>query len=97
MARTRPRRSTAPGTKRLPNSAFAYPSRRAYPINTKARARNALSRAARSDTTGSYPHVARAVRRRYGNGIASVGSKRGTVTRPGKRKRRRTPRRRTRR
>ena len=83
MARARtPKRSSAKGAKRLPDSAFAYPSRRAYPINTKKRARNALARAAQSNTAGTYSHVARAVRRRYGNGIASVG-RRGTVSRPG--------------
>jgi hypothetical protein len=73
--------------KKLPRSAFAYPSRRAYPIDTKARARNALARAAQKGTSGSYSHVARAVRKRYGNAIASVGKKRGTVTRPAYRRR----------
>ena len=87
MARRTPSRSSAKGAKRLPNSAFAYPSRRAYPINTKARARNALARAAQSGTSGTYQHVARAVRRRYGNAVASVGRSRGTVSRPGYRRR----------
>jgi hypothetical protein len=72
--------------KKLPSSAFAYPSKRKYPIDTKARARNALARAAQSKTYGSYSHVARAVRRRYGNAVASVGKKRGTTTRPGYRR-----------
>jgi hypothetical protein len=75
--------------KALPSSAFAYPKTRKYPIDTKARARNALARAASSKTSGSYAHVARAVRRKYGNAIASVGPKRGTVSRPGYRRRRR--------
>ena len=70
----------------LPRSAFAYPSTRSYPIDTPARARNALARAAQSKTKGRYEHVARAVRKRYGNRIASVGKTRGTVTRPGYRK-----------
>lgn len=74
--------------KRLPSSAFAYPSRRSYPIDTLARARNALARAAQSKTAGRYEHVARAVRKRYGNRVASVGRKRGKVTGPGYRKRR---------
>jgi hypothetical protein len=73
----------------LPNGAFAYPRTRRYPIDTKARARNALARAAQKGTSGSYAHVARAVRRRYGNAVASVGRKRGTVTRPGYRRGRR--------
>ena len=72
----------------LPRSAFAYPKTRRYPIDTKARARNALARAAQSHTKGSYAHVARAVRRRYGNRIASVGPKKGVLHRPGTRKRR---------
>jgi hypothetical protein len=72
--------------KALPRSAFAYPSTRSYPIDTPKRARNALARAAQSKTKGSYQHVARAVRRRYGNKVATVGPARGTVTRPGYRK-----------
>ena len=83
----RPRRpSTAKGTKRLPSSAFAYPKTRQYPINTKKRARNALARAAQPGTSGNYSTVARAVRKRYGNAIPTVGKKRGTTTRPGYRK-----------
>lgn len=72
--------------KSLPRSAFAYPSRRAYPIDTLARARNALARAAQPGTSGSYAHVARAVRAKWGNRVATVGKKRGTVSRPGYRK-----------
>jgi hypothetical protein len=79
-------RSSARGTARLPASAFAYPSKRAYPINTIKRARAALSRAAQSGTSGSYSHVARAVRQRYGNRVASVGRARGTTTRAGYRR-----------
>ena len=60
---------------RLPDSAFAYPKQRKYPIDTKRRARNALSRAAQHQTSGSYAHVARAVRRRWGKAIASVAPK----------------------
>lgn len=70
----------------LPRSAFAYPSTRSYPIDTKARARNALSRAAQSNTKGSYSHVARAVRRKWGNKITSVGTKKGVLHRAGTRK-----------
>jgi hypothetical protein len=92
MARGRPRprrASTAKGVKRLPSSAFAYPKTRQYPINTVKRARNALSRAGQSNTSGTYAHVARAVRRRYGNRVATVGKAKGTTTRPGLRRRRR--------
>jgi hypothetical protein len=58
-------KSTAKGTKRLPSSSFAYPKTRQYPINTRKRARAALSRAAQPGTSGSYSKVAAAVRRRY--------------------------------
>lgn len=63
---------------KLPKSAFAYPSQRAYPVPTKTQAkragiserqrvglhRNALARAAQSGTTGSYARVAKHVARR---------------------------------
>ena len=79
----RPRRaSTAKGTKRLRSSSFAYPKTRQYPINTKKRARNALARAAQSGTSGTYAHVARAVRKKWGNAIGTVGKKKGTTTKP---------------
>lgn len=71
---------------KLPASAFAYPRTRRYPIDTPARARNALARAAQSKTSGTYSTVARKVRARYGNRIASVGTKRGTISAPGYRK-----------
>lgn len=61
--------STAKGAEKLPDSAFAYPKTRKYPINTPARARNALARAAQDGTAGSYAHVAAAVRRKYGDKI----------------------------
>jgi len=88
MTRARtPSASSARGTSRLPRSAFAYPSRRAYPINTVGRARSALARAASTGNAGTYSHVARAVRNRYGNRVASVGPRRGTLSGPGYRKR----------
>jgi hypothetical protein len=68
---------------KLPRSAFAYPRTRSYPIDTIGRARSALARANSSRNRGTYQHVARAVRRRYGNRVATVGRARGTVTRPG--------------
>ena len=73
--------------KRLPSSSFAYPKTRRYPIDTKARARNALARAAQSGTRGSYTHVAKAVRKKWGDAIPTVGPTKGRVTQPGKRKR----------
>jgi hypothetical protein len=85
MARGSPVKSSAAGASRLAatRSNFAYPSRRAYPINTVGRARSALARAASSGNRGTYQHVARAVRARWGNRVASVGTRRGTVSRPG--------------
>jgi hypothetical protein len=70
----------------LPASAFAYPKQRKYPIDTKARARNALARAAQSGTSGSYRTVAKAVRTRWGDAIPTVGKTRGTISAPGYRK-----------
>jgi hypothetical protein len=57
---------TSKRRKRLPKSAFAIPSRRAYPIDTPARARAALAYAARPTTRGSYSTVRKAVAKRYG-------------------------------
>ena len=57
----------------LPARKVAYPKssrvggkgRNAYPLDTKARARNALARAAQSRTAGSYRTVERKVNRLY--------------------------------
>lgn len=81
--------------KSLPRGSYVYgPSspvggkgRKAYPIDTPKRARAALSRAAQKNTAGSYSTVAKAVRAKWGNSIASVGRKRGTTSKPGYRKR----------
>lgn len=77
---------------KLKPSDYVYPpgsplggKRGAYPINTKARARNALSRAAQPQTKGSYPTVARKVRQRWGEAIASTSRSRGSVNTPGPR------------
>lgn len=58
--------------RRLAKSAFVYPPgtrlggrRGLYPINTLKRARNALARAAQSQTRGSYATVARKVKARW--------------------------------
>lgn len=72
--------------KKLKKRDFAYPKARKYPIDTKARAKNALARAAQSGTSGSYEHVAKAVRAKYGDAVASVGRKKGTTGGPGYRK-----------
>ena len=59
------KRSSGAKRSKLPKSAFALPSKRKYPIDTKKRARAALSYAARSDTEGSYSTIRRAVLKRY--------------------------------
>lgn len=73
----------------LPDSAFVYSGRR-YPVPTKAQARkagisekqrvglhrNALSRAAQANTSGSYCRVAAKVAARSGGKIASVKGRR---------------------
>ena len=48
-----------------PKSSVGGRGRKSYPIDTKARARNALSRAAQSKTGGTYRKVERAVNRKY--------------------------------
>jgi hypothetical protein len=69
---------TAAQRAKLPNSAFAYPSRRAYPVPTKAQAQRAgiseaqrqrthaaaKSYAARRNTSGTAGHVGRVVAKR---------------------------------
>lgn len=51
--------------KKLKKSQFALPSQRKYPIDTKARARNALARAAQKKTAGSYSTIRAAVLKKY--------------------------------
>lgn len=58
-------RLTAKRRNKLPKSSFALPSKRKYPIDTKARARSALRFAARKDTEGSFSTVSRKVYKRY--------------------------------
>lgn len=69
---------TAKQRNKLPDSAFAYPSKRKYPVPTKAQARkagipeaqrqrilrNALSRGAQKNTSGSYAGVKRKAAKR---------------------------------
>lgn len=69
---------TAKQRNALPDSAFVYPDKRKYPVPTEAQAqaagiseeqrqrilRNALSRAAQSETMGSYATVAKKVKTR---------------------------------
>lgn len=59
------RRLSAARRRKLPRSKFALPSKRKYPIDTKARARAALAFSARADTVGAQSTVRRAVLKRY--------------------------------
>jgi hypothetical protein len=77
---------TAAQRNKLPSSAFAYPSKRAYPVPTRTQAaragiserqriathRAALSYAAQRKTSGSTARVRSAVARRHGGAIASL-------------------------
>jgi hypothetical protein len=72
----------------LPSSAYAIPSKRLYPINTKSRAKASLAYAARPSTRGSYSTVRRAVLKRYPSlkgagkrGAVATSTKRGTSRR----------------
>lgn len=69
--------------KSLPSSAYAIPSKRLYPINTKSRARAALAYAARPNTRGSYATVRKAVLKKYPELKGS--GKRGSVANATKR------------
>jgi len=74
-------RLTAAQRAALPASKFVYPERRAYPIDTAARARNALARVAQSHTSGSPAKVRAAVGRRWGGKIRISGARRPMGTR----------------
>lgn len=74
---------------KLPSSAFAIPSKRLYPINTRGRAKAAMAYAARPSTRGSYSTVRRAVLKRYPDlkGKAAKGSVSKSTKRGSSRKR----------
>jgi hypothetical protein len=92
---------TAKQRRALPDSAFVNRRDRKYPIPTKAQARragipetqrvrtvrNALARSAQPHTSSSYRRVAPLARIRAGAQVRSVSRARGTVTRPGLRRR----------
>jgi len=77
---------TAAQRNKLPPSAFVYPRTRKYPVPTKAQARgagiserqrqathrNALSRAAQRNTSGTTSKVRSVVRKRHAGTVASV-------------------------
>lgn len=51
--------------KKLPKTSFALPGKRRYPIDTKARARNALARAAQNESKGTQKTIRAKVTKRY--------------------------------
>ena len=51
--------------KALPTKSFAVPGRRAYPIDTANRARNALARVSQHGTPAEKAKVRAAVKKRY--------------------------------
>lgn len=75
----------------LPRSAFGDPKNRKYPLDTKARARNALSRVAQHGSPALQRRVRAKVRRKYPS--IKVG---GTTKRRTTKRRRSTARRRKR-
>lgn len=56
--------ATTPRSK-LPDSSFAVPSRRAYPVNTPGRAKNAIARVQQFGSTGEKKKVFAKVKKRY--------------------------------
>lgn len=68
-------RLTSKRRKRLKRSSFAIPERRAYPINDKTHARNALAMVAAHGTPSEKRRVRAAVHRKY-PGIKVSGLKR---------------------
>ena len=58
---------TARGRRRLPDSAFAIPGKRAYPIHDEAHARAALSRVSQFGSPEEQAIVRRKVKERYPN------------------------------
>lgn len=56
---------TSKKRKSLPKGSFAIPEKRAYPINDKAHARNALARVSQHGTDSEKKRVRAAVKRKY--------------------------------
>lgn len=70
MARLRANRRN-----KLPKGSFALPSKRKYPIDTKKRAKAALSYAARANTAGAYSTIRAKVLKRYPSLKKTTGKK----------------------
>lgn len=62
---------TTKGRKRMKDREFAIPEKKAYPINDKKHARNALARVAQHGTSAEKAKVRKAVKKKY----PSIGKK----------------------
>ena len=58
-------RLTAKQRRKLPKSSFALPGSRRYPVDTKARARNALARAAQNESKATQKTIRARVTKRW--------------------------------
>ena len=67
---------TSKQRKKLPKSKFALPGKRAFPVDTKARARNALARVSQHGTKAQQKKVRAAVTKRYPSLKKSGGGRR---------------------
>lgn len=65
MAKRKSNKMTAAKRKRLSPKSFGLPKKRKYPLDTKRRARNALSRVSQHGTSAEKARVRRAVKRKY--------------------------------
>lgn len=72
-------RLTTTRRKSLDKGSFALPDERAYPLDTKNRARNALSRGSENATPAQQATINRAVRKKYPS-IEVDGTKRRVDT-----------------
>lgn len=77
--------SKAPGARALPDSSFAIPATRDYPINTRGRAVAALARVATDGTPTEQAKVRAAVRNRYPTLPSSQGNGRSQAAAHNKR------------
>lgn len=75
---------TAARRRRLKSSTFGLPGQRKYPLDTKGRARNALSRVSQHGTPAQKARVRSAVSRKYPS--IKVGGKKRTRSRTSSRR-----------
>jgi hypothetical protein len=76
---------TAARRKALPASKFVFPGKRAYPIDTANRARNALSRVSQFGSSGEKATVRAKVHKKFPAIGRGEGARTNAMTRPGAR------------